>query len=114
MARTVSYDAAVIQLFAQRLYTKANTIIVVSTIVGGIVGAVIGGAVGVFSPRFIQIYAGMQRDPVEIIQLFALVAGVIGALSGYSRGREKSFRLKLEAQVALCQVQIEKNTSIQS
>jgi hypothetical protein len=52
----------------------------------------------------------MQGDAIQVIETLAFVLGILGAVSGYSRGRDKAFHLKLEAQVALCQVQIEVNT----
>ncbi len=40
----------------------------------------------------------------------AILGGVILGIFGYSMGTQKAFQLKLQAQTAICQVQIEKNT----
>lgn len=43
--------------------------------------------------------------------MIALIGLLVGAGIGFALGQERAFKLKLEAQVALCQVQIEKNTT---
>lgn len=93
MAKPVIYDAAVIQEFASRLYRRASSIIATFTVIGLIIGGVAGAA-------------AFQSNGIAI-----LIAAAIGAALGFSIGQERAFKLKLEAQVALCQVQIEKNTS---
>ena len=93
MAKPVTYDGAVIQEFASRLYSRANSIIVTFTVVGLIICGVAGAA-------------ALHGNGIA-----ALIAAAIGAALGFSIGQERAFKLKLEAQVALCQVQIEKNTS---
>src|ERR1700732_1193393 len=96
---SVTYDAAVIQDFADRLYREAAVIVFKATFLG-----VLGGAiVGVSMAAVIQ-----QRQNLGIA---AMIGAVLGGLVGYSRGRERAFELKLKAQEALCQVQIEKHTS---
>ncbi len=92
----ISYDAAVIQEFAQRLYSQAASIVITSAFLWGIIGAAIGGAAASRSQ--------------ESMGTAVLIGAAIGGLAGFSRGRERAFKLKLEAQVALCQAQIEKNT----
>lgn len=94
----VAYDAAVIQEFAERLYSQAASIIFTSTFLGGVIGALLG------------LGGAAAAHDQGAIGMAALIGAVIGGLIGYSRGRERAFKLKLEAQVALCQVQIEKNT----
>ena len=113
-SKIISYDAAVIHEFAARLYSKANSVIVTSTFGGAIIGSLVGGILGFVVAQLPRSYTGMSNEPMTAIQIGALVVCLIGALSGYSRGREKAFRFMLDAQVALCQVQIEKNTSSKS
>ena len=91
MAKTITYDPAVIQEFASRLYGKANSIIATYLVVGLILGSIAGGATG---------------NGVVII-----LGALVGAALGFLMGKERAFKLKLEAQVALCQVQIENNTA---
>lgn len=90
----VEYDAKIIQKFATKLYSQANTIVAVWTILGAIVGGIAGAAM-----------RGRDRDSILVI------AGVIvvGFL-GYLIGQVRAFMLRLQAQTALCQLQIERNT----
>jgi hypothetical protein len=85
-----TYDPNVIQEFADRLYTKAKSIIRSYTILGVIL---LG-------------FGGLTtQQPV-----LGLVGAVIGGAIGYIMGKEKAFSYKLQAQTALCQVQIEINS----
>ena len=86
----MKYDQKVIEEFAGRLYSRARSIIVTHTFLGVIIG--FGG--GAFLGRLV----------------FAVIGAVILGIIGHSMGVEKAFKLKLQAQTALCQVQIEKNT----
>lgn len=86
----VTYDPNVIQEFADRLYTKAKSIIRSYTILGVIL---LG-------------FAGLATQQPKL----GLVGAVIGGVIGYIMGKEKAFVYKLQAQTALCQVQIETNT----
>ena len=91
---SVHYDEAIIRKFAQQLYNRANFIIVLCILVGGAGGFLVGGALG-------------ERGSVDnALAIFA----VIGALIGAAIGTSLAFKYKLQAQVALCQVKIEKNT----
>ena len=85
-----NYDPAVIQEFANRLYAKAGGIIRSYTILGVMLLGFAGLATG---------------EPI-----LGAVGAVIGGVVGYSMGKEKAFAHKLQAQTALCQVQIEKNS----
>ena len=93
----IQYDPAVIEKFAARLYSKANSIIAVWAILGLVLFA--GGAW----------FAFVGQD-TEIRQGLTAALGLFGAFVGFSVGSEKAFLLKLAAQTALCQVQIEKNS----
>jgi hypothetical protein len=86
----LTYDAKVIYQFAERLYNRANSIVATYTAIGLIAGYIAGSVLGGGS----AILVGMA---------------VIGAL-GYALGNERAFLLKLQAQTALCHVQIEENT----
>ena len=93
----VRYDPEIIQKFAEKLYAQANRIIFVYTALGALAGAVAGLAI---SQNFDQ-----QTQLVAVLA----VAGLLG-LIGFVIGSERAFRLKLEAQLALCQMRIEWNT----
>jgi predicted membrane metal-binding protein len=81
------YDPAIIQKFADKLYSQANTIVFVWTFLGAVVGGAGGYQLG---------YA-------------AVGAVIIGAL-GFAIGMSRAYLLRLQAQVALCQKKIEENT----
>lgn len=87
----MQYDPKVIMEFAERLYSRANSIIISYTIIG----IIIGGAGGMVSGSGV---------------VAAIAAVFVGAI-GYYMGTEKAFQYKLQAQTALCQIQIEKNTN---
>ncbi|MGC2520885.1 MAG: hypothetical protein WA373_17470 [Burkholderiales bacterium] len=97
--KSVTYNPEVIQEFAERLYRQARSIILSSTLLG-IFGGAIVGAIGV------SLIHAQQH-----IGVAALIGALVVGFSGYLRGKERAFKLKLEAQVALCNVQIEKNTA---
>lgn len=91
-----SFDPLVIQVFADALYAKAARIALSSAIAATLVGLVIGA-----------IAAQLTGFPMPFaIGALALLGGWLGYLSGQSR----AFSLKLQAQTALCQVAIERNT----
>lgn len=100
MAKLVTYDPAVIQEFASRLYRRASSIIVSYTFLGIVLGVIAGGILNARNA------GGDSSGMIVLAGLF------IGAGIGFALGQERAFKLKLEAQVALCQVQIEKNTAI--
>jgi F0F1-type ATP synthase assembly protein I len=90
----VKYDPSIILKFADQLYRRANSIIIGYTLIGALIGGV-GGAV--------QGYAN-SSDPWWLIG--AAIFGVVG----FAMGNQSAFSLKLQAQTAMCQVQIEQNT----
>jgi hypothetical protein len=85
-----AYDRDVIYEFANRLYSKAETVTFSYTIIG----ILLGGSACLFSKT-----SGV---------ILAVIFGIIGFLIG----NEKAFWYKLQAQVALCQAEIETNTAI--
>lgn len=85
---SVTYDETVILGFANRLYARATFIVALYIVVGAGLGAAIA--------------AGFS--------LPSLVVGCIGAVLGGLFGNERAFALRLMAQTALCQLQIERNT----
>jgi hypothetical protein len=93
----VKYDRTVIQQFAERLYAQARTVIVVWTILGAIGGLIAGAAVA---------------DALDSQQTLAFVGvgALLVALVGFKFGQGRAFALRLQAQMALCQTQIEENT----
>ncbi len=94
MSSNTQYDPSVIQTFADALYAQARTIIFTMTFLGAVIGAAIGYFAGDYNTK----------------TMFAIVGAVICGLIGLAIGRARAFALKLQAQTALCQMHIEKNT----
>jgi hypothetical protein len=92
----VTYDASVIESFAEALYAQAKSIVIRYTILGGLIGFGIGYAI-----------ANNARGDGTTV---GAVVAVAGAILGFMQGQSKAFALRLQAQTALCQVQVEKNT----
>ena len=92
------YDPAVIQKFADRMYARKAGAILVSTVLGIIIGLVMNSFIDSALP------ANWAEKLPE--WTWAAVFGGIGVI----QGMERAATLKLQAQTALCQMQIEKNT----
>jgi hypothetical protein len=102
--RLPDYDPGVIEQFAERLYDKAAGFVIASVVAGGALGAGFGA---------VPLTSLGSTWPVPSSFGFAtmLVGAVCGAVMGYFIGDARSFAYKLQAQSALCQLQIERNTS---
>lgn len=96
------YDPAVIQQFADRLYSRADRMLVSYSVLAGLVCAVPGGAFG--------FAIGGHSDGSMIALFVAFFCGLVGCVGGYLLASERAFAMKLAAQTALCYVQIEANT----
>lgn len=96
---TVYYDPAIIQEFAERLYSLASRIVISYVIGGALLGFIAGFGVAESA------YPAM-RVPFCIVG--AVVLGIVGSLLAQPR----AFQLRLEAQLALCQMKIEHNTRV--
>ena len=96
----ISYDPEIIHEFAKRLYKQAASILIVYTVLGAVMGAAIGA--------IIVNATSLHRDMNPMIGV--LIGAAFFGLFGFSIGRERAFKLKLQAQTALCQVKIEENT----
>jgi hypothetical protein len=90
------YQPAVIYEYAQKLYDQAQSVITVSVIAC----IVMFGSLGLF----------IGNAANNGILIFGLAGAVIGGVIGYTRAAAKAAELRLQAQLALCQVQIEQNT----
>lgn len=95
----VSYDENVIVSFAERLYRRASSMVAAGALLRAIVGAL---------P--VVIAMELSRTRPNAIAPVAVVVGLIGLAIGAAIGSERAFTLRLLAQQALCQVQIERNT----
>jgi len=92
----VPYDPSVIRRHANALYSSADMTVVVHVILGLALGGLVGGFV-----------AFIARDYVALSTMFC---ALVGAGIGWFFGDSAAFKLRLQAQLALCQVQIELNT----
>ena len=101
--KTTQYDSSILQQFADDLYSRARWIIFSLAAAYGAVVFVLS-LVGFVAAAKHSLSLEMQDWGG--IGTFTLVAAAIGV----SRGREKAFQLKLQAQQILCQRQIEENT----
>jgi hypothetical protein len=99
----VDYDPQVIERFATSLYRKSISSQRGSVAVGVLLGACFGG---------IPLTSLGAAWPIPHTFGFAtLLAGAIaGGIIGYVIGDARSFGYKLQAQAALCQVEIQRNT----
>jgi hypothetical protein len=95
---TMMYDENVIVTFAERLYRRAASMTAAYALLGAMVGALAGVIIVIAT-----------RTP-ELIKAVATLLGVVSAVIGGIVGSERAFALRLLAQQALCQVQIERNT----
>jgi hypothetical protein len=100
----VNYDPQIIIDFAGALYARAEKIVFAYTLRGIVGGVLLGGPIGA------ALGAASGATPLSVGLFCALLFGALGGYAGYSAGQEKAFALKLQAQTALCQVQIEANT----
>jgi hypothetical protein len=98
---SVIYDESVIVQFAERHYRRASSIVAAYVLLSGSLGAVVAA--------FGASYAAHNNANASI-GTPTLVVGVVCAFLGGLVGNERAFALRLMAQSALCQVQIERNT----
>ncbi len=96
------YDPRIIERHASKLYAKASAVVAGSAVVGGFAGAVFGS---------VPLTSLGDAWPVPSAFGYAtLLFGLIsGALVGYVIGDARSFGYRLQAQSALCQIQLERN-----
>jgi hypothetical protein len=97
------YDPTIIEQFAERLYEKARSFVVGSVVVGAALGAAFGA---------VPLTPLGESWPIPAIFGFAtlLVGGIVGAMCGYVIGDTRAFGYRLQAQTALLNLQIERNT----
>ena len=113
--KPVMYSAAIIEQFANRLYERADAIVrwyqflfgILGFSVGLIFGVVVGiGIEYVINPRF-------SDDPTQVFAVTSAIFSVSFAIMFVRHGRKAgelaAFKYRLQAQQALCQVEIERN-----
>ncbi len=93
----VTYDSNLLRSLAAKLNIQARTAVVVGIIAGAITGGLFG-----FAASLIFMLSHSMLLP----------GAVVGAIIGIFAGRRKAQALRLQAQMALCQIQIEENTRL--
>ena len=98
---TSTFDPAIMEEFAQQLLRKSDSVRVGSAVAGGIVGVIFGA---------VPLTPLASVWPIPAIFGFAtiLLGGLAGVLIGYVVGEGRAFRLRVQAQTALFQVDIER------
>ena len=95
------YDSELIKALSNRLYAQSRVVILKYTLFGA----------ALFALNFYYA-ASIGHNPLEFLGLAPIKAigggMLIGIVAGFSIGRKQSYLLKLQAQLALCQLQIEK------
>lgn len=110
--KEISYDPIVIKAHAFVLYRKAQRLAFFEALRGAFMGlfwaVAVLFAIGTFSAIGDRLRGANVRasDAQWMLYIFPL----IGASRGWSKGSEKGWQLRLTAQQALCQIQIEENT----
>jgi hypothetical protein len=96
-----TFDATIMEEFARQLMHKADSVRVGSSVAGGIVGVIFGA---------VPLTPLASVWPIPAIFGFAtiLLGGLAGVLVGYVVGEGRAFRLRVQAQTALFQVDIER------
>ena len=93
-----TYQPEIIQTFANRLYARAAVTSVTSALLGVLIGLVV-------TPHLFQVLPSFI-----VLRCPEWVGSIILGLVGLVQGLERASVLKLQAQTALCQLQIEVNT----
>jgi hypothetical protein len=113
------YDQKVIYRFATRLYSRAQVLVLVYTMIGALIGGSLGKAYSAYaeitaSPSNTVLSAfglGQVAQPSPPTTNWTLIGILVVGLLGFGIGWNKAFLLKLQAQTALCQAKIEENTN---
>jgi hypothetical protein len=93
----VQYDEGILYSYAQGLYDRARLLVFYGAFSGFVIG---------FGGLAIILHFNGGQDFLPGALAFGAALGVVGGLIGHSRG----FKYRLQAQLVLCQMQIEKNT----
>jgi uncharacterized protein YacL len=93
----VKYDSKVIQEHADKLYAQTRSVVASQFFIGLFMGLL---AALIISNHLTH----------EFNSIIVSIGVLIGGVMGYGSGHNKAFELRLQAQMALCQAQIEENT----
>jgi F0F1-type ATP synthase assembly protein I len=94
-SKTVHYDPEALQALADKLQAQASFAVLSGVVAGVFTGCLFGyAATLIFLPPISLVVPGL----------------IMGGILGFPIGRRKAQALGLQAQVAVCQIQIERNT----
>src|SRR5215216_6095824 len=96
------FDPRIIEAFAERLYGKATSFLLGSVVFGVVMGMSFGA---------VPLTSLGAAWPIPSMFGFAtmLLGGILGGVIGYVVGDTRAFGYKLQAQGALCQLEVERN-----
>ncbi|MBM3990314.1 MAG: hypothetical protein FJ298_04820 [Planctomycetes bacterium] len=97
----VQYDPTIIRNFVDRLYFRAAIVTWLYTLIFSALGGLIGGAIAYNN-------GGEWNFPLLALGVMLGIA-LLGSL-GWYLGTRASLFVKMQAQLALCQIKIEENT----
>ena len=101
MGPGAAYDPRVIERFAEQLLAKADSVRVGSAAVGGILGVVFGAVP--MTPL-----ESVWPIPARFGVATMLIGALAGVLVGWVVGEGRAFRYRVQAQMALFQLEIER------
>jgi hypothetical protein len=98
----INYDESVIVMHADLLYRRARTIALVLTAFGALTSVL---------ATWLLLRMGFlwTQHPDSALPVI-LLATIVGGLCGWAVGDARAVTLRLSAQLALCQLQVERNT----
>lgn len=98
------FEPRIIEAFAENLYKKAASFLVGSVVLGVVMGMSFGA---------VPLTSLGEKWPIPSMLGFAtmLLGGVLGGVIGYVVGDTRAFGYKLQAQGALCQLEVERNSA---
>ncbi|HEY6016779.1 MAG TPA: hypothetical protein VIU16_08345, partial [Gaiellaceae bacterium] len=97
------FDPSLIERYAEQLYRKADSVRVGSAVFGAGLGVVFGAVPMSPLGKYLPI-------PSSYGLALVLLGGLVGGFLGYVVGEGRAFRIRLQAQMVLFQLQIERNT----
>jgi hypothetical protein len=98
------FDPSVIERYAEQLYRKADSVRIGSAIAGAVLGVIFGAAPMSPLGEYLPVPAAFAMATV-------LLGALVGGFIGYVVGEGRAFQIRLQAQMVLFQVQLERNTS---
>jgi len=100
------YDRDIIQKVAERRYSEARALVVRWTLLGALLS---GALCAVLGPVLGAAMGGGARGGLEGFLCVGGAGALLGGIVGYLYGQEKALEIRFQAQMALCQLEIERH-----